>query len=184
MQLELVWSTNESAECVENIMEISRHMHSGCVVFDIDGTLVHTGDDSDEFLDPVAGMPEVINQFKRNGIKVIGCTARSDVPMVKELTQTQLSNAGIILDDIYFMPLGTPVTHSAISRFKLTARNQVALKYAPLHLVMGDQWSDLILCNNVNLIQVRLIHTASKEAKHIAFKKKYSTHLCIKCAFK
>ena len=187
MNLKLIWATNNSHECAEKLCEYAKTLSDGAVVFDIDETLVHNApieEDCDEFLKPVFGMPDLVRTLKKNNVKVVGCTARSDTPFVRNLTTTQLLNAGIILDEIHYMPIGTPCTHAAISRYKQNVRLNISVKYAPLHLVVGDQWTDLILCNSVNLIQLRLLYRASEEASNIAFKVNALPYLCVKCAFK
>lgn len=187
MHLKLIWATNDSNECAEKLREYVKTLCNGCVIFDIDETLVHSApveEDCDEFLKPVIGMPDLVSKLKTNNVKVVGCTARSDTAFVRDLTTTQLLNAGIILDEIHYMPIGTPCTHSGISRYKQSVQLNIRIKYGPLHLVMGDQWPDLILCNSVNLIQLRLLYRASEGADNIAFKVNDLSHLCVKCAFK
>ena len=108
----------------------------GCVIFDIDDTLV---DSKDRCFKEIH---VVYNLCLTMGIRIYIITARPDTPRNRKLTETMLHMNGYThYEYMFMMPVMIQPTQLAISMFKETAQ----ISIAKVHTILascGDRWSD------------------------------------------
>lgn len=110
----------------------------GCVVFDIDDTLV----DHDERI-----IPPSYSLYKfclRHGFKCNIVTARPDRGENRRLTKNMLTRNGIFqYDKLYLMPPTKELNVHTISAYKKRCRDEIA-NTTPILANIGDMWWDLL----------------------------------------
>lgn len=118
---------------------IHLQINKGCVVFDIDDTLV---DDNESKIRSIQGV--YMHCIKCN-IPVFLITARPDGRKNRSLTKDMLEGHNIVdYKRLYMMPQCLEQTWENISKFKFSARQHIS-KYNFIIQCFGDMWTDHLL---------------------------------------
>lgn len=132
---------NELVKFLENLM-IEQNDQKGCIVFDIDDTLV-----SQESY-PLQDIVRFLHFCKKQGFIIALVTARHSSMNI--ITKVELQGINIIqgrdykAEDLFFCPDSYRVSYVKISQWKQSARKFLKNKYKTVFLTVGDQWTDLI----------------------------------------
>ena len=111
---------------------------TGCVIFDIDQTLI---DENEERIESTCSVFELTEAL---GYLPMMITARPDTPENKMHTVNFLKKHKLsYFDRLYMMPNHIQPTTETVSNYKRLARNTVAQKYTILANI-GDMWTDFM----------------------------------------
>lgn len=123
---------------------------TGCVVFDIDDTLVKTNNELNK------SVAFVFHFCIRSGIVCNIVTARRDTPLNRRLTLEMLAEKGIVnWNMLFLMPKSDVLDATSVSEYKRQARDIIEEKWKILANI-GDMWHDLIrfpLVGSLKVIQ-------------------------------
>ena len=109
----------------------------GCVVWDIDGTLVNEQTDK-----PLLPSKEVFCENKKRNIRNIVLTARPETSVNRLLTEKMMKQNGFLYyDKLIMMPENIAPTEENVSKFKEKVRKKISNKCKVLAYV-GDHLTD------------------------------------------
>ncbi len=145
---------------------INLQINKGCVVFDIDDTLV---DDNES---KIKSIQSVYMHCIKSNIPVFLITARPDGRKNRSLTKNMLECHNIVdYKRLYMMPQCLEQTWENISKFKLSARQHISKQNFIIEC-FGDMWTDHLLFPVRNSEHKELINKTKDEDCVVFFNNK------------